>query len=317
MGSSTSPSAAPATAAGACPSIARDLADEFRKFHGAQTLNISDALLGSEAAVLLLPEGVRAHSLKPYLDEFRDAPERRKGTARVQRLDSFVAHVNRFKDADSVIFAQRDRVKPSLTAVLDYNRSGGDGAPRFGAHRTVYDCPVSEPWKAWTAADGKAMSQGEFAAWLEDRIGDVILPDLGSDDESLQSLAELTGGAFTGPSGLMVLARGLQVNVETTVKEALTLASGEISIVYGETHKDGAGAPIKVPNLFLIAIPVFDAGALYRIPVRLRYRVQQGRITWSVQLVRADVVFDDAFTEVCDRAARSTELPLFVGTPEA
>ena len=63
------------------------------------------------------------------------------------------------------------------------------------------------------------------------------------------------------------------VSVETSVQQAVTLATGEITINFAEQHKDGAGAPIRIPNLFLIAVPVFEAGDAYRIPVRLRYRL--------------------------------------------
>lgn len=75
----------------------------------------------------------------------------------------------------------------------------------------------------------------------------------------------------------------LQVNVESNVKNAQTLNSGEVSILFEEVHRDGAGAPLKVPNLFTIAIPVFYGGELYRIAARLRYRVSNAKITWSYQ----------------------------------
>jgi hypothetical protein len=61
---------------------------------------------------------------------------------------------------------------------------------------------------------------------------------------------------------------------------------------------------------------VFQNGALYQIPARLRYRVSAGSVTWSFDLYRAQAVFDHAVDEACAHAAKETGLPLFMGSPE-
>src|SRR5688500_379560 len=99
---------------------------------------------GEKVSVLLLPNeqgGVKALSVRDFLAEYRDAPERKAGTARLFELASFVAWVNRFKDADSVLFASPDSANPMLSAVIDYHRKTGH--PRFGEHRAVYAFPLS------------------------------------------------------------------------------------------------------------------------------------------------------------------------------
>lgn len=286
--------------------------------------------------IAVVPRGMDLRSLKPLIEEYRVKPERRAGTAKLQDLDSLIAHVVRHKDADSVLFANRSAEAPNITAVLDYNQAGPDvTAARFGRHRAVYAFPLSEEWRAWHAQDGKQMAQREFAAFLEDRIVDVIAPpdfehaafDYTGDDETkrraaapdiaLKDLADLIGGNFAGPARMMDMAKGLSLNADIAVKGAQNLSSGETSIVYTEEHRDAGGAPLKVPNLFLIAVPVFDAGPLYRLAVRLRYRLAQGRITWWFGIHRADRVFDHAFTEACTRARDECGLPLFYGAAEA
>ena len=52
------------------------------------------------------------------------------------------------------------------------------------------------------------------------------------------------------------------------------------------------------------------------IPVRLRYRVSQGTVTWTMILVQSDHAYDVAVREVCTHVADKTALPLFYGTPE-
>src|SRR4051812_4614409 len=139
------------------------------------------AVRGEEGEVQVLVAGdgaggVKLHNLKPLLDEYLTNPERRKGTAQLGDLASFIAHVIRFKDEDSVLFADPTVTAPKLTAVLDYHRKGPTADPRFLQHRAIYPFPLSDEWKAWKAKDGQEISQQEFAEFLEDRISDVADP---------------------------------------------------------------------------------------------------------------------------------------------
>ena len=279
-----------------------------------------------DTEVLILPDangGLRSHSVKKFLDEFRVAPERRVGTATMLTLDSLINHINRFKDDDSAVFANNSRDVPSLTAVFNYHRIGHDGAPRFGDHRAAYAFPLSDEWQAWVKHNGDSFSQSEFAEFLEDRIGDVeVPPDLMNaplDDaptKALTMMLDRLGGNLAGPGKLMELSRGLKVTAEERVHQAQNLSSGESQIQFTHEHRDEQGQPLKVPNLFLINIPVFNSGDLFRVPVRLRYRVKGGAITWSYHLHRTDQVFDAAFNDACVRVGELTGLPVFVGKPE-
>ncbi len=271
-----------------------------------------------QAQILILPSGKEAHNIKQYLDEYLTAPERRTGTATVTQLNSFIDHVNRFKDQDSALFANNNMQSPSLTAVLNYHRATSTGAPQYGDHKTHYAFPLSKEWKHWLASNGKSFSQADFAAFIEDRIGDVMAPVDGEKetDTKLKELSSLLGGNFAGPAAIMTLSRGLQINETSNVKSATNLNTGEVSIIYENEHKDVNGGPVKVPNMFFIAIPIFVAGEIYRIAVRLRYRVKSGQISWSYDLYRIEHVFEDAFEGACNKAQKETELPLFVGAPE-
>lgn len=288
--------------------------------------------------VLVLRDGAgspKCYSLKVYADEYRAHPERRSGTAEMLDLSSFIAHANRFKDVDSALFGNNDRSAPSLLAVLDYHERVNipfaaletepaaqpiAPSPRFGKHRTFYKFPLSDEWTAWHGHDGKPMGQADFAAFLEDRIGDVIPPPVddggGEATDAMSQLGRLLGGSFASPSRLLELSRGMQVHQGEKVRNAVNLSTGEVQVTYEAEHKDAAGAPLKVPNLFLIGIPVFRSGSPYEVAVRLRYRVREGTVAWHYQLYRADKVFDHAFQEAAKQAADETGLPLFIGKPE-
>ncbi|MGQ3281290.1 MAG: DUF2303 family protein, partial [Shinella sp.] len=99
----------------------------------------------------------RFHSIKSLIDEYRQAPAARHGTARADTLDSFVALIDRHKDGESVIFGKTTWPKPTLTAVLNYDREGVDARRRD--HRIVYEFPLTEEFKAWVNGSGNAMPQ--------------------------------------------------------------------------------------------------------------------------------------------------------------
>ena len=265
---------------------------------------------GIKGAGLVLPKGMTVQSVKPFLDENRETPERRKGTARLVTLAALIDHANRFKDKDSALFANPQGTPPMLQAVLDYHSPDG---PRWGQHRGVYSFPVSEEWEAWQAAEKAGLMEiGTFAELIEDRIGDVIAPA----SQTAKDFAEQHGCELASTQRLLELSRGLSVMIGAKVTDSRNLQTGEAHVTFQEEHTDASGAPIRVPGAFMIGIPVFRGGDRYQIPVRLRYRVRQGAIFWSVSLYRTDKAFELAFNEAADKAAEETGLPLFYGTPE-
>ena len=297
--------------------------------------------------VAFVPDGQTVENLTAITDQYRRFPRRRKGTANVTDLDSLIEHTNRFKDGDSVLFGKLDiEAKPplaSITSVLDYHQAGGADAvtPRWGHHRTHLKMDLHKDLRAWLKVDGEPMGQTDFAEFMEDRIVDVIQPppnlmghgnssgdgvpndqadggDFGdkSPDEKLAFMARTLGGSFATPSRLSQLSKGLKVTQTDKVGSVINLSSGEGEIVYASEHKDGAGEKMKVPNLFLIAVPIFVGGPRYRIAVRLRYRVRMGTISWFTLLYRPEVSIEDAFKGACDRAKEETALPLIMGQPE-
>lgn len=277
-----------------------------------------------KAQVLAVPQGMRIEAIKGYLDAYRTEPERARGTAVLGDLESFIAHALRGKDKDSVLFARPGLIEentvraPAIEAVLNYNSPNVDDkdAPRFGDHRSRYDFPFSEEWKTWVKWNGKQLPQEVFAALIEDRLADVGDPDAASDELSAFFFERL-GVEFATPQKLIELSRGLSVHVGQKVRNAQNLASGEAQVQFVEEHSDEAGKPLKVPGAFLLAIPVFQFGALYQVAARLRYRVAGGGITWFYELHRVDRIFDHAFREACKKAEDETGLPLFMGSPES
>jgi hypothetical protein len=254
-------------------------------------------------------------------DSWRTQPRFRKGSATMFDVASFIGHVKRFKDANSMIFANNDFNQPSMTAVLDYHPAGAESEPRFGHHRTNYRFPLDDKWKLWHEFNGKSFSMVDFAHFLESNITDVMPADYVSvdGDDELGRFMKLMGGKekIADPSVLMSIATGLEVNENSTVSENTKLASGEGLLTFQSTHetKDATGAKIKVPTMFALALPVFRNDQPWQVIARLRYR-HRPSLTFSYELWESKRVFDKAFDEVVQRVQNQTETTVWLGSPE-
>ena len=93
--------------------------------------------------------------------------------------------------------------------------------------------------------------------------------------------------------------------------------SGEQEIQFVNEHKAPDGKPLQIPNLIIIAIPVFMGGAPYRMPVRFRYRKLGGEVRFILSIYNPEKAFEAAFKEAVEAATTETDLPTFMGSPES
>ena len=276
-------------------------------------------------------DGRTAFTPQDVIDAQSDRPRFRKGTAVMTSLDSFIAHINRFGDGDSAVFANDDRSSPSLLAVLNYHRkdtlaSEGDEEPsgwvhgeyRHANHRTSFSFPLSDEWQAWHDRNACPMSMADFAMFLENNVLDIA--EIEKVPAGYERFVEQNGGPNLIADWQMLtkLARGLRIDENSVVSEAVTLNSGEGELTISNAHDtEVGGVKVKVPTMFFVEIPIFREGAFYRVPVRLRYRKDRGGVVFWYELWRSDRAFTHAFNEAVDRVRGETMAEVFFGRPEA
>lgn len=274
---------------------------------------------GVENDLAIISKGQQLVDLLPFQTARRDRPLRKEGTAKLTTLDSFIEYVQEFEDEHSTIFVVDDPNTPRLICVFDHHEGGPDGKPRFGKHRAEYAFPVDEAWKVWTglSKEGRGLSQVQLAALLEDRIGDVMEPEMVG--TTIQELAAKLGIELASPPALLALSRGVAIRADLKVAQAISLQTGETRVSFDETHvREGSDSkPITVPGGFAIAIPVFRAGAPYQVAVRLRYRRVDAGIVWLFALHRTDVIFENAITEAVRQVDEVVGAHVYYGTPES
>lgn len=262
-------------------------------------------------------------------------PARRKGTARLANLTSLIDWANRFKDSESVLYAAPDMTAPSLTCIADYHHSGPSDTDPTGAdwtarhchHRAIYDFPLSNEWLAWTGVDGKALEKDDLGEFIEAQAKDImdptpaILKAVDTDkcekwETRLIATARQIEGRYGQLHQLLAMSRQFQVHESSNLTVKTNRDTGEQEIQFVNEHRAPDGTPLRLPNLLIVAIPVFQGGAPYRMPVRFRYRKQGGSVKFFLSIYNPEKAFESAFDEACAIAQSQTDLPLFFGAPE-
>ncbi len=305
---------------GSVLSQTRDLVEAYIKPELASIEGIASIVASGEIPAYLDRSGV--HVIDPKsLEPWSTAPRFRQGTATLFDIPSFIGHINRYKDTDSIIFADNNRAAPKMTAVLDYHEAGAEGTPRFGKHRSHYAFPLSDQWQTWLGQNGKQMEMVDFARFLEDHVTDILPPEFvtfgrgdGRTDEEAKRWVDMFGGvaALGDPSTIMQVATGLQVSENSTLKSESKLSNGTGTLVFTEEHDTS----IKVPAIFALGLPVFNGGEAYRVLARLRYRKLGGRLVFFYELWRTDLVFDDAFNGAVEKVQAETDVTVWLGRDE-
>lgn len=243
---------------------------------------------------------------KPYLvlasgdkvfdvEHLLPAPIRKRELATLHTVESFCAYVRRHaQEGCAVVFF--DEASAKFVAVLNYH-------PSFEVchlveadwcdHRAVYALPASVDWLTWTKADGRRMSQADFATFVEDNLPDIVAPE---------------GGA------LLEMVKTLQAKRSVTFESAVRLDNGATEFVYledirGTTTK----AKVDIPTEFQLALAPFRGELPFRVTARLRYRLNDGALQIWFDLLRPHKVVEQVLGEIRARIASETGVPVFAG----
>lgn len=234
--------------------------------------------------VVAVPDGTKVVELS---DTFPDMPDRIRRDVAVTSVESFVAYVNRFKNPNTVIFA--DVFAGKYRAEIDYHGAGEDGEPSFCTHRADLVLTKTEEFAAWDGADGKAFAQADFAQFIEDRLPDISAP-AGADMLELAKSLEVTSGVqFTGRVSLATDARVLQYQEEVTAK------AGQLEI------------PEKF-NLYLV--PFFGMPPV-SLECRFRYKIEKPTLRLSFTILRKAQCIVKMCSGAADVVGNDTGCPVY------
>lgn len=250
-----------------------------------------------ETPIGLIPEG---YSLKD-LSAFLDKPLRKVAKVTLHDSPSFIAYVKKHA-AESAIYANVDYEASSATlkAILDDNGGATNGAD-WREHTATYAPKTTVEYRRWLTNNGKAMSQEQFATFLEENNGDVA-------------------GVGGMPSGteMLEMALNFEATASKKFKSKINLGTGGVQFEYVSDDTAQTKTVMKVFERFAIGIPVFlNSGTRYRIDARLKWREKDGEVKFSFELIRVDKVYEDAIKAEIETIKTETGLDVLFGSSGA
>lgn len=238
------------------------------------------AMNGETDQFRIVPDGYKLEDL----ELFDDNPRRIRQKVLTHTARSFCKYVKEFKTETTVIFANKSA--QAFEAHLEYHDSVEQTAS-WNGHKVTYTCPIDLRWKTWTGSDGKSMSQVEFARFIENNLPDIVSPS-GSD--------------------MLTISKALQAKKSVDFKSDQRLSNGDIQFTYNETTTATSGAgSLEVPEEFTLGIPVYEGGQAYEVKARLRYRINEGKLSMWYELIRPERMQEDAFQNVMDEITKATD----------
>lgn len=246
------------------------------------------------APYVVVPEGYKLEVLEKLLPH----PTRKKANVVLRDVQSLARYLEQHGGPNTVLFYDGlDNPAMQFTAVLDYhapNEAAAEGVANWCGHTVRFAPKLSVQWRFWLESSGDWMAQEDFAEKLQDHTEDVQEPK-GAD--------------------LVEIARELIAKKSFDFRSALNLKNGTVQFSYVENMETSGGekGQIEVPSRFTLAIPLHEAGTRYAVECRLRYKINERRLTFRYDLLKIDDVIRYVNGELVAAVKTVTKLEPFVG----
>jgi uncharacterized protein YfdQ (DUF2303 family) len=242
---------------------------------------------------LITPDTMKAGDISPPNTIKVLMPQVVTQHIKVQTTESLADYVNRFKNADTVLFA--DITNNTISAIVDYHKAAVDAplGPQLATHRATLALPFSLEWQTWQRANGKLMSHLEFATFLEENSVDIKSP-AGAD--------------------LLELCRDLQV--AHNVNFGSQVRMGDVTkIEYQKDNDAKTKGGVSLPTSIILSIPVYFGEQPVPMTAFMRRKIGDGALYLGVQLSRAENVRQEEFHRIVDFVQEKVALTTIYGTP--
>lgn len=271
-----------------------------------QTLAATEAraLDAGKVYAWLTPNG-GVHQIDLTGDQWREFPQRKRGTVTVRDVAAFQHYYERHADDNSEVFA--DLGAGTVTAVLDAHRSLSSDAAhadaaRWQQHRLILQLQKTQTWRTWTdpARHRQFMPQADFAEFIEDNATDV------------DPHGDVTAG------DLLDIGQFFQAHTEVAFTQGTRLKDGQTQLQWQETvsasTRTSAGQ-LEIPSEFTLAIAPYEDCSDKTITVRLRYRLVRPAVKFAYVLSNPERREQDAVAEIAAKVATELGVTVMHGTP--
>ena len=244
---------------------------------------------------LIKPNGTTSTEVTDPHGMILTDPVRVKQAVVVQTADSLVDYINRFGQAETILFADIDT--STIRGLIDYHSAcpevGGASEAQHLDHRATLQLPFSEEWRTWQAINGKMLDQLTFARFLEENAVDIEAP--------------------TG-ADLLEVCRDLQAVRKVDFRKAVRTNTDNENFEYtDETETRTKNGSVEVPSKFQLRIPVYFGGQSVTLYAFLRWRLADTSLELGIQLHRAEHVRQAVFKQIVEEASSRTGKPALFG----
>ena len=241
--------------------------------------------------------------------------------------DSFCDYVNRFKNSDTLIFATITETGAKLTAIIDYHGAPAEPPkdyvpatspgekiwfgsvkprPEYGNHIATLDLIETEDWKNWVKQNGKAMSQEEFATWLEEHQHLFSNKDLPGDLKGAE-LLELACSLFA--------TSNVRYNKQIRLQNGANRFDYDEDVtVSGNVTNGVKPGTMEMPSMIYAAIQTHEGGETYMVPARLKTRISGRALSVWFETVQLHKIVRDAVLGTVKKVTEKTGIIPFIGS---
>lgn len=193
-------------------------------------------------------------------------------SATLLEAESFCAYCQRYKTDGSIYFFNRKR--RCFTAIL--NAPANADSPEWGDHVATYPVSLTEEFQEWCELAKGSVGQAALAEFLEDHVAQIEKPDAGLFIDAVRTIQLHKGVTF---DSVVRSNEGLQISYREEIRQ---------------TDQYGAPKDITIPERFLLRIPLFEGGQAVSLEVKLRYRLSDGDLTFTLKMVDLPSVIRNA-----------------------
>lgn len=240
---------------------------------------------------VMTPPGYIAKDITDLVEKAQPMPNRKRGTVQLKDVASLLAYcADQAVNDYAYIYADPD--KRSVTAIFNDHRD----VPGWRDHRAEFCAEYTAEYKNWLSKNKQAMTQGEFAEFIEDNLADIAEP-------SSQTLLEV--------------ATTMQAKTDINFSSAKHLQNGQVQLAYTETidARAGAGGALEIPKTFTLGLRIFKNGDGYKLTARLKYRLHAGSVKFWYELDRPERSVEDAFAGYVLQIREASGYQVLIGTP--
>ena len=246
-----------------------------------------------DATLAMLPGGYELRDVTSIIEKAAPVRNRCQGTVMLGDVDSLLAYCDDQACQEfGYIYADPDG--RSITAIFNDQRLRS--VPGWRDHRAHFTAQLTPEFQKWMSNDKKAMSQGEFAEFIEDNFADLN----GQDAQTLLNVATT-----------------IQATTGINFSSARRLQDGQVQLTYNEVidAKAGADGALKIPQVFTLGLRIFKNGEGYKLTARLKYRLAAGGVKFWYELERPERAIEDAFAGYVAAVREKSGYVVLIGKP--